>query len=147
MPYRFPSVFLSTSSLNTVQRGSTAVLLTMVALPAFGAWQATIAPSLVPAELPQAVLDSNARVVLASASQGYLGVNVRDVDPDRAEKEKLSNPTGAEVISLDHDAPAAKAGVHTGDIIQAINGQPVTDAATLTRLLRDMPVGKFIELQ
>ena len=147
MPYRFPSVFLSTSSLNTVQRGSTAVLLTMVALPAFGAWQATISPSPVPAELPQAVLDSNARVVLASASQGYLGVNVRDVDPVRAEKEKLSNPTGAEVISLDHDAPAAKAGVHTGDIIQAINGQPVTDAATLTRLLRDMPVGKFIELQ
>ncbi len=147
MPYRFPSVFPSTSSLNTVQRGSTAVLLTMVALPAFGAWQATIAPSPVPAELPQAVLDSNARVVLASASQGYLGVNVRDVDPVRAEKEKLSNPTGAEVISLDHDAPAAKAGVHTGDIIQAINGQPVTDAATLTRLLRDMPVGKFIELQ
>jgi serine protease Do len=146
MPYHFPSVFLSTSSLSTVRRGSTAVLLTMVALPAFGAWQSTIAPSPVAAELPQTVLDSNARIVLASASQGYLGVNVRDVDPVRAEKEKLSNPIGAEVISLDHDAPAAKAGIHTGDIIQAINGQPVTDAATLTRLLRDMPVGKFIEL-
>jgi serine protease Do len=147
MPYHFPFVFLSTSSLSTVRRGSTAVLLTMVALPAFGAWQSTIAPSPVPAELPQTVLDSNSRIVLASASQGYLGVNVRDVDPVRAEKEKLSNPIGAEVISLDHDAPAAKAGIHTGDIIQAINGQPVTDAATLTRLLRDMPVGRFIELQ
>jgi serine protease Do len=147
MPYHFPFVFLSTSSLSTVRRGSTAVLLTMVALPAFGAWQSTIAPSPVPAELPQTVLDSNARIVLASVSQGYLGVNVRDVDPVRAEKEKLSNPIGAEVISLDHDAPAAKAGIHTGDIIQAINGQPVTDAATLTRLLRDMPVGRFIELQ
>jgi S1-C subfamily serine protease len=122
-------------------------LLTVLALPAFGAWQATIVPSPVPAQLPQAVLDGNARLVYASASQGYLGVNVRDVDPVRAEKEKLSNPMGAEVISLDHDAPAAKAGVHTGDIIQAINGQPVTDAATLTRLLRDMPVGRLVELQ
>ena len=31
--------------------------------------------------------------------------------------------------------------------IQSINGQLVTDAATLTRLLRDMPVGKHVELQ
>jgi serine protease Do len=51
------------------------------------------------------------------------------------------------VVSLDHDAPAAKAGIHTGDIIQAINGQVVTDTASLTRLLRDMPVGKFVDLQ
>ncbi len=144
---RPPSVFLSTTPLGTVVRGSTVVLSTMLALPAFGAWQAAVVPSPVPAQLPQAILDSNARLVLASASQGYLGVTVRDVDPARAQKEKLSNATGAEVISLDHDAPAAKAGVHTGDIIQSINGQLVTDAATLTRLLRDMPVGKFVELQ
>jgi serine protease Do len=147
MFYRLPSVFLSTPAPSTVLRGSAVVLSTMLALPAFGAWQSAISPSPVPAQLPQSVLDSNARLVLASASQGYLGVNVRDVDPARAEKQKLSDATGAEVISLDHDAPAAKAGVHTGDIIQAINGQFVMDAATLTRLLRDMPVGRFVELQ
>ena len=129
MPYRFPSVFPSTSSLNAVQRGSTAVLLTMVALPAFGAWQATIAPSPVPAELPQAVLDSNARVVLPPPPRG-IWASMSGMWIPSGREEKLSNPTGAEVISLDHDAPAAKAGVHTGDIIQAINGQPVTDAAT-----------------
>jgi serine protease Do len=144
---RPPSVFLSTTPLGTVVRGSTVLLSTMLALPAFGAWQAAVVPSPVPAQLPQAILDSNARLVLVSASQGYLGVTVRDVDPARAQKEKLSNATGAEVISLDHDAPAAKAGVHTGDIIQSINGQLINDAATLTRLLRDMPVGRFVELQ
>jgi serine protease Do len=147
MLYRLPSISLSSTTLRTALRASTVVLSAMLALPAFGAWQAAIVPFPVPAQLPQTMLDSNARVVLASASQGYLGVNVRDVDPVRAQKEKLSNPIGAEVISLDHDAPAAKAGVHTGDIIQSINGQLVTDAATLTRLLRDMPVGRFIELQ
>jgi S1-C subfamily serine protease len=141
MLYRQSSSLLSARSLSTVLWASTALS------PAAFAMQAAIAPSPIPAQLPQAVLESNARLVLASASQGYLGVNVRDVDPARAQKEKLPNVTGAEVISLDHDAPAAKAGVHTGDIIQSINGQLVTDAATLTRLLRDMPVGRFVELQ
>lgn len=89
----------------------------------------------------------NTHGLFAATQQGYLGVNVRDVDLEHASKEKLSAPVGAEVVSLDHDAPAAKAGVHTGDIIQSLNGQIVADAATLTRLLRDMPVGKLIELQ
>lgn len=152
MLYRHTSNFLSTTARSTVLRGSTIFVATVVtasalALPAFGAFQAALSPSPIPAQLPQAVLDSNARLLLVATSQGYLGVNVRDVDPNRAQKEKLSNPFGAEVVSLDHDAPAAKAGVHTGDIIQAINGQFVGDAAALTRLLRDMPVGKFIDLQ
>jgi serine protease Do len=147
MLYRLPSTSWSTATLHGALRGSTAVLSTMLALPAFGAWQAPITPSPVRAQLPQTILDTNARIVAAAASQGYLGVTVRDVDPARAQKEKLSSSSGAEVISLDHDAPAAKAGVHTGDIIQSINGQVVTDAATLTRLLRDMPVGRFVDMQ
>jgi S1-C subfamily serine protease len=141
MLYRHTSSLLSTTTLSTVLWASA------VLSPAAFAMQAAIALSPVPAQLPQAILESNARLVLASASQGYLGVNVRDVDPARAQKEKLAISAGAEVISLDHDAPAAKAGVHTGDVIQAINGQLVNDAATLSRLLRDMPVGKFIDLQ
>jgi serine protease Do len=126
--------------------GSAAFAAAALTLPAYGAMQAVLVPSPVSAQLPQAVVDSNARLVLASTSQGYLGVTVHDVDPARAQKEKLSNPIGAEVVSLDHDAPAAKAGVHTGDVIRSINGQFVTDAAALTRMLRDMPVGKVIEI-
>jgi serine protease Do len=140
-------LFLSTTTLSNALRVSAVLGLAALALPASGALQTAVAPSSVPAQLPQAVLDGNARLILASASQGYLGVTVHDVDPARAEKQKLAGSLGAEVVSLDHDAPAAKAGVHTGDIIQGINGQVVTDAAALGRMLRDMPVGKFIELQ
>jgi serine protease Do len=146
MLYRHTSNFLSTAR-STVLCGSAVLGSAVLALPAFGAFQAAMAPSAVPTQLPQTVIDSNARLLLVAATQGYLGVTVRDVDPVRAQKEKLSDPIGAEVVSLDHDAPAAKAGVHTGDIIQAINGQFISDAATLTRLLRDMPIGKFVDLQ
>lgn len=144
---RHQSDLLSTMPLSHALRVSAVLGLAAIALPAWGAWQAAIAPPAVPAQLPQAVLENGARLVLAAAPQGYLGVTVHNVDAVRAEKEKLNSTSGAEVVSLDHDAPAAKAGVHTGDIIQAINGQIVTDAAALSRLLRDMPVGKLVELQ
>jgi S1-C subfamily serine protease len=154
---RRPLALLPTTPLSTVLSGSAVFVSAVVGsaafaaaaltLPAYGAMQAAVAPSPVSAQIPQAAISGNARFVLASTSQGYLGVTVHDVDPNHAQKEKLASPTGAEVVSLDHDAPAAKAGVHTGDVIQSINGQLVTDAATLTRLLRDMPVGKFIDLQ
>jgi serine protease Do len=139
--------FLSTTTLSNALRVSAVLGLAAFALPTSGGAQAAIAPFPAPPPLPQALLDAPSRVVLAAASQGYLGVTVHDLDPTRAQKEKLQNAFGAEVVSLDHDAPAAKAGIHTGDIIQAINGQIVSDAATLSRLLRDMPVGKFVDLQ
>src|SRR5690242_5263525 len=139
------SDLLSTTSLSHALRVSAALGLAALALPAWGAWQAVVTPGAAP--LPQAILEDPPRLVQASAPQGYLGVTVHDVDPARADKEKLNNTSGAEVVSLDHDAPAAKAGIHTGDIIQAINGQMVTDAAMLSRMLRDMPVGKIVDLQ
>jgi serine protease Do len=108
---------------------------------------AVILPLRAPASVSPAITDSGIHVLLAAEKQGYLGVHVRDVDAQHAEKQRLSVAAGAEVVSLDHDAPAAKAGVHTGDIIQGLNGQPINDAATLTRLMRDMPVGKAIDLQ
>jgi serine protease Do len=143
-----PSTVLggSASFLATVL-GSAAFAAASLTLPAYGAMQSALAPFPVSAQLPQAAMDGNAHLVLASTSQGYLGVTVHDVDAARAQKEKLSNPIGAEVVSLDHDAPAAKAGIHTGDVIRSINGQFVTDAATLTRLLRDMPVGKLVQIE
>jgi serine protease Do len=157
MLYRYSSHLLPSLPPSIVLGGSTAFLATVLGsaafaaacltLPAYGATQAVLAPSPVSAQLPQAAMDGNTRLILASTSQGYLGVTVHDVNPVRAQKEKLSNPLGAEVVSLDHDAPAAKAGVRTGDVIRSINGQFVTDAATLTRMLRDMPVGKLVEIE
>jgi serine protease Do len=108
---------------------------------------ALILPLQSPVSVSPAILDTGIHVLMAAEKQGYLGVHVRDVDTEHAQKQKLAIAAGAEVVSLDHDAPAAKAGVHTGDIIQGLNGQPVTDASTLTRLMRDMPVGKTIDLQ
>ena len=36
--------------------------------------------------------------------------------------------------------------MHTNDVIQMLNGQPVNNSATLSRLLRDIPPGRFVDL-
>ncbi len=79
-----------------------------------------------------------------SASSGYLGVDIRDVDAESAQRLKLKDVTGAEIIALDHDAPACKAGLRRGDVIESIDGQTVADSDMLRRVMRDFPVGKHI---
>jgi serine protease Do len=75
---------------------------------------------------PLDLLRSLSREFLLHNSQGYLGVDVKDVDPDRAAVLKLKNGHGVEIVALDHDAPAAKAGLRAHDIILQMNGERIT---------------------
>ena len=49
-------------------------------------------------------------LLIPNSSQGYLGVGLHDVDNDRAAALKLKDPHGAEITSIDQDAPAFKSG-------------------------------------
>ena len=50
-------------------------------------------------------------------SRGWLGVVIQEVNRDLAESFGLDKPSGALVARVMEDGPAAKAGVHEGDII------------------------------
>jgi serine protease Do len=80
----------------------------------------------------------------AHVSQGYLGIDVRDVSEDQVAVLKLKEARGAEVTNLDHDGPACKAGLQIHDVILQINGQVVGSEEQLRRLLRDIPVGRSV---
>ncbi len=80
------------------------------------------------------------------ASQGYLGVGTRDIDTQEATALKLKDARGAEIIAVDHDAPAAKAGLRIYDVILSVDGQTVTGEAQLRRILREIPPGRKITL-
>ncbi len=77
-------------------------------------------------------------------SQGYLGVELRDVSGDELPALKLKETRGVEVVNLDHDGPACKAGVQVHDVILQINAQPIEGEDQLRRMLRDMPAGRAV---
>lgn len=81
-----------------------------------------------------------------SSSQGYLGIDFRDVDSERAAALKLKEPVGAEIITVDHDAPAGTAGLRLHDVILQMNGQPIQGTEQLRRMLRETPAGRSVTL-
>jgi S1-C subfamily serine protease len=81
-----------------------------------------------------------------SSSQGYLGVDLADVDPQKARSLKLKDVRGALITLIDHDAPAGKAGLRANDVVVQLNGQRVEGAAQLRRMLREIPAGRKVTL-
>lgn len=77
--------------------------------------------------------------------QGYLGVDLRDLSEDQISALKLKDAQhGAEIVGVDHDGPACKAGLQLHDIILQMNGQAIEGEVQLRRMLRDTPAGRQV---
>jgi S1-C subfamily serine protease len=75
-----------------------------------------------------------ARVVVESARGGsaavrrpWFGAKLQAVTPEIAESLKLKRPSGAVVVTVSPDSPAARAGLKPTDVITSIDGQAVDD--------------------
>lgn len=84
---------------------------------------------------------------LSHASQGYLGVEIADVDQEKAQQLKLKEVRGAVITLIDHDAPAGKIGLKVNDVVVSLNGQTVEGAEQLKRMLHEVPAGRKISLE
>lgn len=71
----------------------------------------------------------------------YLGIKLQDVTKDIADSLGLDRPTGAAVANLERGAPAAEAGLRSGDVITAVDGQSVDDAAGVDFRIGVKPLG------
>lgn len=78
--------------------------------------------------------------------RAYLGVEVSNVNKDRAAALKLKEETGVEVTALDSEAPAAKAGIKEHDVILSINGQKVEGEEQIRRIIRETPPGRKVNI-
>jgi serine protease Do len=99
----------------------------------------------VPANLVSQVADS--LVKTGKVTRGYLGVNIQTITPALAESFNLKNNKGALVADIVPDSPAAKAGLKEGDVVTAINGQPVTDANSLKNQVSAFTPGTKLNLE
>ncbi|HUV68992.1 MAG TPA: PDZ domain-containing protein [Terracidiphilus sp.] len=85
--------------------------------------------------------------LLLSSAQGYLGVDIGDVDTEKAQPLKLKEVRGAVITLIDHDAPAGQIGLRVNDVVLQLNGQNVQGAEQLRRLLKDIPPGRTVSIE
>jgi serine protease Do len=98
----------------------------------------------VPANLVSQVADS--LVKSGKVVRGYLGVNIQIITPALAESFNLKNNHGALVADIVPDSPADKAGLKEGDVVTALNGEPVTDANNLKNQVSAFSPGTTLSL-
>jgi Do/DeqQ family serine protease len=93
------------------------------------------------------------RGVIASAQGGssvvrrpWLGAKLQAVTPEIAEGLGLKRPAGALVASVTPKSPAARAGLKTGDLLVAVDGQPVDDPNAFDYRFATKPLGGQAQL-
>lgn len=81
-----------------------------------------------------------------SVSRGWIGVQIQPVTSDIADSLGMKKAEGALVAEPQKDGPAAKAGIESGDVITAVNGESVKDARELARTIGGMAPGATVKL-
>src|ERR1700737_4360743 len=81
-----------------------------------------------------------------SVSRGWIGVQIQPVTQDIADTMGLKQTEGALVADPQANGPAAKAGIESGDVITAVNGESVKDARELARTIGGLPPGNAVKL-
>jgi serine protease Do len=77
---------------------------------------------------------------------GFIGVRIQQVTQDMQEALSLPSRSGGIVLSLWPGGPAAKAGLHEGDVVLKLNGEEPRDVRALLRALGASPPGSVAAL-
>jgi serine protease Do len=97
-------------------------------------------------EQPSTQINTYPEGFFYSAGRSYLGVDVRDITSDRVSALKLKEERGVEIVTVDQDAPAGKAGIKEHDVILEYNGTRVESEEQLRRMIRETPPGRNVTL-
>ncbi len=100
-----------------------------------------------------AIPSNMVKVVVVSAESGshavrrpWLGAKLQAVTHDIAEGLGLKRPAGALVANVFRDGPAAQAGLKPGDLITAVDAQPVEDVSAFDYRFATKPLGGTAKL-
>lgn len=98
----------------------------------------------VPSNMAQQVLPQ--LVKTGKVERGWLGIGMRPVDFDLAEKLNFDAPRGAFVRGVSKDSPADKAGIRRSDVIIAFNGETIQSPDHLMHVVGAAKVGESVEV-
>jgi serine protease Do len=99
----------------------------------------------IPAQIVQPTVETLIRD--GKVTHAFIGIQISDVTPDNAKFFHMNKAEGALVSDVQADAPGAKAGLRTGDVITEIDGKPVTDAGQLQMIVGQKRPGDTIHLE
>ena len=98
----------------------------------------------IPVNMARSVMDQLIRY--GSVKRGQLGVSMYTVTPDIAHSLGLPSVVGALVSQVVDGSPADRAGIRTGDVITAVNGQPVKSNSELRNTIGLLRVGDKVDI-
>ena len=77
--------------------------------------------------------------------RGWLGVSVQDAAGGSDDGRSIAR-NGVVIAALDRTGPAARSGLRPGDVVTAINGQPIDTARSLTKSVAMTPPGNTLRV-
>ncbi|HEY1728235.1 MAG TPA: trypsin-like peptidase domain-containing protein [Candidatus Baltobacteraceae bacterium] len=84
--------------------------------------------------------------VMNTAPVGFLGVQLVAID-DNVRKVLHYKGSGAVILGAISGSPAASAGLHPGDVIQAVNGKNVNGAQQVTKIVGALKPGEIAKVR
>ena len=99
----------------------------------------------IPTQIVQPIVDTLIRD--GKITHAFIGIQISDLTPDNAKFFDMKKAEGALVADVQPDAPGAKAGLRTGDVITEMDGKPVADAGELQMRVAQKRPGDTIHLQ
>jgi serine protease Do len=98
----------------------------------------------VPVNMAKKVMDQIIRH--GSVKRGRIGVAIQDLTPDLAQAMNTKHTAGAVIARVDPGSPAERAGLHSGDLVVAVNGVAVRGGTQLRNMIGLARVGDNVEL-
>lgn len=79
--------------------------------------------------------------------RGFLGVEMRDLDPRVRAVLGYSEGSGAAITAVAPESPAEAAGLQPGDVVREVNGEKIISSGQLLALVQRARVGGAMQLQ
>ncbi|HEV2336103.1 MAG TPA: trypsin-like peptidase domain-containing protein, partial [Stellaceae bacterium] len=98
----------------------------------------------VPINMARRVMEQLVR--FGEVKRGRIGVAIQDLTPDLAQAMNTVHTTGAVIARVDPSSPAERAGLHTGDLVVAVNGVTVNSGTQLRNMIGLTRIGSEVEL-
>jgi serine protease Do len=97
--------------------------------------------------IPGAAQTTIKQLTVPAGPTSYLGVNLQEINADRAKALKLPEEAGVEITRVEANSPASAAGLQSGDVALEYNGQRVEGIEQFSRLVHETPAGREVKLR